>query len=329
MAKVTVQDIALALGVSTATVSMALHGKPGVSEQVRQTVCKKAEEMGYVVKERMPRKKAQETLTPVFLMIRQSGRDWNREQFFLELLEELERVTGGLLMRSVDAPTESNLRFVREKLAEISQQASYIILLATDLSRETLESLLPLMRCPVIVFDQNCWWLPVHSVAIDNVGSIIDGVRHYKEMGYTRFGFLTSSDRLELIYNFQERQDGFCRAMELLDIPEYQILEVPGGEITEEQKKAFCESLTAQVYFSIQDGIALRAHQLAQETQPGLPDDRILVGYDDSLPRSVSGASFRLNRDIMAKNVADLGTQLVSHPGMAPVHILVRSTLVK
>ena len=40
-------DIAEKLGVSVVTVSNALAGRDGVSEQVRQQICKTAEEMGY------------------------------------------------------------------------------------------------------------------------------------------------------------------------------------------------------------------------------------------------------------------------------------------
>lgn len=48
MAKnVTMRDIAVLLGVSTVTVSKALTGRDGVSDEVRQTIKKKAQEMGY------------------------------------------------------------------------------------------------------------------------------------------------------------------------------------------------------------------------------------------------------------------------------------------
>ena len=50
MAKtVKMQDIAEKLGVSTMTVSKALSGKSGVSEQTRQRIKELAEEMGYVL----------------------------------------------------------------------------------------------------------------------------------------------------------------------------------------------------------------------------------------------------------------------------------------
>ena len=45
--RVTIYDIAEALGISTATVNRALTGKPKVSEETREIVMQKAKEMGY------------------------------------------------------------------------------------------------------------------------------------------------------------------------------------------------------------------------------------------------------------------------------------------
>lgn len=48
MAKnITMKDIAIKLGVSTVTVSKALSGKEGVSNEVRELIKHTAEEMGY------------------------------------------------------------------------------------------------------------------------------------------------------------------------------------------------------------------------------------------------------------------------------------------
>ncbi|AEV28732.1 transcriptional regulator [Sphaerochaeta pleomorpha str. Grapes] len=45
----TLQDIALALGVSRTTVHRAIHNKEGISNEVRQTILAKAEELGYTM----------------------------------------------------------------------------------------------------------------------------------------------------------------------------------------------------------------------------------------------------------------------------------------
>ena len=50
MAEVKMKDIAAAVGVSVVTVSNALSGKKGVSEDVRQLVEETAREMGYDLK---------------------------------------------------------------------------------------------------------------------------------------------------------------------------------------------------------------------------------------------------------------------------------------
>ena len=48
MKKVSMRDIARAVGTSAVTVSKALAGKPGMSDQLREKIASKAEEMGYV-----------------------------------------------------------------------------------------------------------------------------------------------------------------------------------------------------------------------------------------------------------------------------------------
>ena len=42
-----IKDVAEVLGVSQATVSLVLNNKPGISDETRQRVMKKAEELGY------------------------------------------------------------------------------------------------------------------------------------------------------------------------------------------------------------------------------------------------------------------------------------------
>ena len=55
MAKITVQKLADMLGLSGAAVSMALHGKPGVSEDTRRRVLETARQQGYVPPRRTAR----------------------------------------------------------------------------------------------------------------------------------------------------------------------------------------------------------------------------------------------------------------------------------
>ena len=47
MKKPTMRDIAQAVGTSVVTVSKAIAGKPGMSDQLRAEILRKAEELGY------------------------------------------------------------------------------------------------------------------------------------------------------------------------------------------------------------------------------------------------------------------------------------------
>jgi DNA-binding LacI/PurR family transcriptional regulator len=69
--KVTMDAIALKLGISKNTVSLALRGMPGISETTRKTVEAEAESMGYNYKNKV----RQQTTRNLCLVIAKSTRD--------------------------------------------------------------------------------------------------------------------------------------------------------------------------------------------------------------------------------------------------------------
>ena len=71
MADITARDLANMLGISTAAVSMALNGKPGVSSETRTKVLAAATKLGYVTpKSRQSERQAKNILENIIYPIR-------------------------------------------------------------------------------------------------------------------------------------------------------------------------------------------------------------------------------------------------------------------
>ena len=77
--KVTAKEIAQQLGLSQAAVSLALRGRPGVSEATRRQVLAKAQELGFA-----PPEHAQEDPSNMISLSYSSGtaRSWQTLRFF-------------------------------------------------------------------------------------------------------------------------------------------------------------------------------------------------------------------------------------------------------
>ncbi len=208
--KVRIVDIARALSVSPATVSLAIHNKPGVSDKVRADVLKTCRELGYATES-----KTQGGSGPRLLRLciyKKHGQVVCDTQFFSELIEGIEYETKQsgyeLLISYYNEKTDSP-----EQLQKFlcSGEVAGCILLATEMFEEDLQVISEL-TCPLVVLDNVFKKIRVAAdyVLIDNVNSIYDITEHLISCGHTRIGYVKSR---YVINNFKERKRGYCLAL--------------------------------------------------------------------------------------------------------------------
>ena len=324
MAKMTVQRLADLLGLSGAAVSMALHGQPGVSEETRRRVLEAAQQYGYVPPQRTARRskrssKSPQDFCPVLLVLRSGSRTADAATFFSEMLEELERLAGGLLVYYIDPPDcwgEEG----PERIRRINESASVVLLQGVQLDRVNLEKILTLLQPPAVVFDRDTSGLPVSSVSMDNQGIIRAAVQQLVEQGYKRFAFLQQEELT--LPNHLLRREGYRQAA--AENPEGDFIELTIPNI--DGRGAFAEAVRGRICFSAQDGTAVAAYQLLGEAAK----DTVLGGFDNFPLLQViqtPAFTFRYQMDTVCRWAMELARSASAEPYLPPVHLTVSAPM--
>lgn len=281
--KVRIVDIARALSVSPATVSLAIHNKPGVSERVRADVLKACKELGYATES-----KSQAAAGPRLLRLciyKKHGQVVCDTQFFSELIEGIEYETKQsnyeLLISYYNEKTDS---------AELLQrflsggEVAGCILLATEMFEEDLQAFQDL-KCPLVVLDNvfKKARVAVDYVLIDNVNGIYDITEYLISCGHTRIGYVKSR---YVINNFKERKKGYCLALQdhhLEFDPKYEY-EVGAAPETAYRDMLGILDEGAKLPSALvveNDLIAFGVMKALMERGIRIPEDISIVGFDD------------------------------------------------
>ena len=215
MDRPTIKDIAKVLNISPSTVSRALSGKPGASEELRKKVLETAEEMGY-----MKNLSAQSLKNSKSKIIGIIAFDI-RNPFFLDFLKGVEDVLFPreykILLSSVDESADKEKTYLNWM---VSQGVDGI--LSSPITEKNGKSNLKLynnfykMGVPIVFYDRMFYNQEQFDyVIVDNQDAIIQALMHLKENGHENVSIFLSKKG---VFTIEERLKGILKGCELLNI---------------------------------------------------------------------------------------------------------------
>lgn len=212
MAEITAKELAEQLGISTAAVSFALNGKPGVSEQTRERVLSMAQKLGYSRNKFAygdPTKKTICFLIYVGQIIRHSENT----------------AFSSLVLRGAETASAANgyQTVVRYLYADKSMEAQLknihngvhgIILLATDVTEDCMpdieQFILSAGEIPTVAVNNSLLSGQVDCVLTDNLRGAKSAVQRLLDSGCKKISYLCSANR---VTSFLEREQGLLQAL--------------------------------------------------------------------------------------------------------------------
>lgn len=285
MANITAKAIAQRLGISAAAVSMALNGKPGVSQETRELVLEEAIKSGYLTP-RAARSGSSVTQAISFVIYVGAGIA-AQTSFSTFVLQGVEARAKSLGYRVV-------LHYLYEKqpleeqLAAITGETSGIILLGTDITEQQRDSISKQIDTgigvPLVVVDNFLFASYVDCVGNDNMFGAKAAVSYLIRCGHRAIGYLRSRQR---VTNFEDREIGVRLALEENDGLCLEPLQCIDVDIcSEEAYRDVCRWLQegntpASAYFAENDVLAAAAIRAFSSNGYRVPEDVSIIGFDD------------------------------------------------
>lgn len=276
---ITAKEIAKIVGVTPASVSMALNGKPGVSTPMRKKIMQVAKDNGYDFKRISEKKNFQK----IFLLIYSKNNIiLNDDKFFVNLVTNIKTVCKKLKI-NLEIIHCRSIEDANKVFADFEQEyTNGVLLLATEMTEYEMKEL-KIGSTPLIVLDTVHNAVPCDFVLTNNEMGAFLATDYLLRQFHVAPGYLKSSYS---IINFEQRSNGFysavrnvglsasqCRVISLPPTVEGAYLEMKG--ILERKEPL------ARCYFADNDFIAIGVMKALREAGYSVPRDVALIGYDN------------------------------------------------
>lgn len=285
MSEITAKEIARILGISPASVSFALNGKPGVSEATRAKIKKLAQELGYT-----PAKvvRPQENPMICFLIYTDEKVAIAQEStFYTFVLKGVEAAAKELGYRVMIRYLEAGADFFRQ-MEDVLPDLAGVILLGTDITTPRKGEITSFagknVGFPMVIVDNFIFSAYVDCVGNDNLYGAKSAISYLIDRGHRRIGYLRANQR---ITNFDDREAGIRMAIaeHLGNGP--QVLETIGVSVSAEGAyRDVCRWLERTSHlpdalFGENDVIAAAAIRALKMKGIRVPEDISVMGFDD------------------------------------------------
>jgi LacI family transcriptional regulator len=277
------EKIAQLANVSKSAVSIALNGKPGVSDETRAEILRIARETGYIQRSRSHAGRAK---TIRILAVAEGDivrANFSNSPFFVELVEQAQRATE-LAGYACVVSTIS----LQDAIAELSRieaalPSAGVLLLGTNLESGLVTELCR-ESAGTVVIDALDELLPVNSVVMNNRQGACLAANHLVDLGHRRIGLGRCVTR---IANFAAREEAFVQrlAERGIQLEKRDIFALPSA--IEGAQTAFAKAIAERrddlpsAIFCENDYMAIGLVRAFLAAGLRVPEDVSIVGFDD------------------------------------------------
>lgn len=204
------KEIAKALEVSPATVSLVLHNRPGVSDETRQRITEQLKEYGYFELKSEPRM-GNIHLFKYSALGYHTGKNDSYTNAIVDAIVQEAGEEGYNI--TISSCREGEFKKTLEMM--IADPLDGMILLGTDLPL-VYEAYLDKYEKPVVLVDTYMHGCKRDSIVINNQQCMHMALKHLKDKGHKKIGFVYSCFKT---FNYTDRYASFVMEMERLQIP--------------------------------------------------------------------------------------------------------------
>ena len=273
----TIKDIALALRLSTSTVSRALRDAPDVGEETRKAVKALAEELDY-----QPNKLALSLLkkqtNTIGLIIP------NLDYVLATMVKGIDEVAleAGYTVMVCQSDESFGREIVNTKRLLDSLVDGFIISVSSETMIFEHIKKIQQKKKPLVLFDRTINSIHAPRVRLDNVEGGRIATQHLIDQGYKRIALLAGPENLSIS---NERMEGYLQTLKQNKIKVDKNLIIHCDFNQEYGKMAAKELLIMKnrpdAIFTISDRLAIGASLAIKETGLKMPKDIGLVGFNN------------------------------------------------
>ena len=326
------KELAGMLGVSAATMSLVLNHKPGISEELRNSLLERIREMGYgyMIREEDERGEKEETAgdkTIAYVVLSEYHDDVEEAAFFPKVIEGAEREARRLGYRF------TILHIYDEKggrLKESIRKEAFagLLIYAAQVSREMKEAL-DALEVPWILIDCFCPDVEASAVTVNNRQGIYTAVKYLYGRGHRKIGYVSSGRPL---CSLIERRRSFSYAMEELGLEEearFCVEEAGTGQKAQEYLEALWKDAgrIPTAFLVENDVMAIAVYRALKSNGFRIPEDVSVIGFDGRSICSMlepSLTTLRVPRRLMGRLLVRLLLEKIELQNRASERVTVR-----
>lgn len=273
--RITMQDIADRLNISKNSVSQALRGKEGVSEETRALVKRVAKEMGYEYPASRAKSRGK---PPKQIALIASDRTFSLK-FFGEIYLSIEQeaLSRGMKLHIQSVNKEQKERLLLPSFIEEKQVDGVIIL--SHISTEYIQQIVA-TGIPTVLVDHHHPNIPADAVLTNNRFGAYVAVQHLLELNHTDIAFVGD---VHYSPSYQERYEGYLLALKDYGMKPNEEWMFCQAKEDEAAIAGYIRELKRQptAWFCVNDGLGFFVSTGLQQYGLKVPDDVSVCSFDN------------------------------------------------